>query len=319
MVHIPFFNIDVPEPRIDEIMPEVVEYFIRFCSRSVDAALEAVYPLTQEEKTAVYIDQYVKLPREFDRVIERELEGKIKNEDMLSSELEDASFDYYRRLLRRGVIGRSDEGEDEYISRQLGNDQPSVRAALAEQYANTHPHMFSQQHALELIAREGGAPGDAAVQAAAGQLLTAGAADGARAARRLQQQAANVRRMRSQVRTRAKQAGQVTVNTGLGIGLGLLIFRGIGLATREALKALKRARKAATSGGRPAGTPGRPPRATPAASVAPSGPATPAKPGAGGAGGAQKQQGTPSSSSTTTTTTAAAASSRRARPTTRTR
>lgn len=45
---------------------------------------------------AVVAEALDAVPREFNRVIQRELEGKIKNDEMLSSELEDASFDYYR-------------------------------------------------------------------------------------------------------------------------------------------------------------------------------------------------------------------------------
>jgi hypothetical protein len=100
MVHIPFLNIEVPEIRLAQLIPEFVDGTIRLGSRATDAALRYTHPIPEELEEA-YVDLVLdSYPREIQKVFRRGAEGRHKNEDQLSSELEDAAFDYYRRMIR---------------------------------------------------------------------------------------------------------------------------------------------------------------------------------------------------------------------------
>ena len=100
MVHIPFLNIEVPEVRLAQFIPEAVDGTLRLGSRALDAAIQYTHPIPEELEEA-YVDEVLEsYPREIQKVYRRGAEGRHKNEDQLSSELEDAAFDYYRRMIR---------------------------------------------------------------------------------------------------------------------------------------------------------------------------------------------------------------------------
>ncbi len=100
MVNIPFLNIEVPEVRLATALPDLVNGSLRLASKAMDAAMQVTHPLPPEVEKA-YVDEVLEsFPREVQKVFQRGADGKHKNEDQLSSELEDASFDYYRRMIR---------------------------------------------------------------------------------------------------------------------------------------------------------------------------------------------------------------------------
>jgi hypothetical protein len=74
-------------------------------------------------------------PREFHKVFQRGMEGRHKNDDIMSSELEDASFDYYRRQIRSSIVGETDEDVEDVAAYKLGLDRPSARDLATTQHA----------------------------------------------------------------------------------------------------------------------------------------------------------------------------------------
>ena len=100
MVHIPFLNIEVPEVRLATLLPEAVTGGLRLASKAMDTAIRVTHPLPPQVEEAYVEEVLESFPREFQKVFRRGADGKHKNEDQLSSELEDASFDYYRRMIR---------------------------------------------------------------------------------------------------------------------------------------------------------------------------------------------------------------------------
>jgi hypothetical protein len=74
-------------------------------------------------------------PREFHKVFQRGMEGRHKNDDIMSSELEDASFDYYRRQIRSSIVGETDEDVEDVTAYKLGLDRPSARDLATTQHA----------------------------------------------------------------------------------------------------------------------------------------------------------------------------------------
>ena len=119
MVHIPVFGIDVPEPRVAQLLPDTVSCISKGCARIMDAAHDLLYPLPPENEQ-ILMDEFVsRMPREFDRVMSRSLEGKIRNDEQLSSEVEEASFDWYRRMIRTAVAGETEDEQEVRTARPL--------------------------------------------------------------------------------------------------------------------------------------------------------------------------------------------------------
>ena len=104
MVHIPFLNIEVPEVRLATLLPEAVTGGLRLASKAMDTAIRVTHPLPPQVEEAYVEEVLESFPREFQKVFRRGADGKHKNEDQLSSELEDASFDYYRRMIRCAML-----------------------------------------------------------------------------------------------------------------------------------------------------------------------------------------------------------------------
>lgn len=324
---LPLLHAEVPEPRIYELVPDFIEVFIKLCSRSVDAAMGLVFPLSPEQQLARMQAARDRIPREFDKVIMRELEGKIKNDDMLSSELEDASFDYYRRLMRTGMVGASDEGHEEFMARQAGLGGPTPSELVWGRFAEEHPDMA--QPTVESVASSLGIPeGEAGAvpRARLEQALTMHQLRDFATEQLLQAQAKEVASLQGRVRTNRRQATRATVNAGLGVGLGLLIFKGIGMGAQHLMKAWRRAKRQAAKDSARTGGPAsaRAARGTPVASVAATPTKQPPSSGQGARGakaapaGQQQQQGAPQQAQQQQQQ-ASPAASRRARPSTRTR
>ena len=100
MVHIPFLNIEVPEVRLAHLIPEAVNFTISSSTKALDTAMRVAYPMPRPVEEAYVEEVLESYPREFQKVFRRGADCKHKNEDQLSSELEDAAFDYYRRMIR---------------------------------------------------------------------------------------------------------------------------------------------------------------------------------------------------------------------------
>jgi len=131
MVHIPVFGVDVKEPRILHILPQFVEVLVKFCSRVVDVAINSVNPLTREQHEQLAKLQEDALPREFQRVFQKVKDGELENEDVVSSEAEEAGYAYYRRMLRTSIVGASDEEEEDVLLRKMGRHGPSAREKVS--------------------------------------------------------------------------------------------------------------------------------------------------------------------------------------------
>lgn len=103
MVNIPFLNIEVPEVRLAKLIPEAVDTAIATSTKILDTAMRIAYPLPEAIEEAYVEEVLESYPREFQKVFRRGADCKHKNEDQLSSELEDAAFDYYRRMIRHAA------------------------------------------------------------------------------------------------------------------------------------------------------------------------------------------------------------------------
>jgi hypothetical protein len=118
MVYIPFLKIDIPEPRLQEVVPNTISFVIGLLHRALDAASQTIDPPTPERQQEY--DQAVEdaLPRELRKVLSKWDAGTIKDEAKLSSEVEDACYDYYRRTIRQNVAGYSDEDTEDWADRR---------------------------------------------------------------------------------------------------------------------------------------------------------------------------------------------------------
>ena len=251
---------DVPEVRIIQAVPAVVETVIRLCSRLLDASMDAVFPLRGQALDLVLEAQAAAIPPEYARAIAKLEEGKIKNDDQWSSEVHEASYEFYRRRLREQIGGFKGETAEDFTARQLGLTAPGASAEVLSRHLDLNPHLDPDTEMLADIAAAG-EPGPASVR---DQLHAA-------VSQRLQHQVstlsgvaaqeAEVAGLRSRVRSRAKQSTVTIANAGLGIGLSFMIFKGARMAVKKIIKEVKRARKLATAGGRPASPVARPSRA----------------------------------------------------------
>jgi hypothetical protein len=132
MVHVPFFDFDIPEPRLAELLPRAASAALRGATACCDAARDALFPLTTQQREAHERALIAALPREVRRSHKRILlQGNERDALAVSSELEDASYAYYRRQLRTAVAGRSDEDTDDAVWRRLVAGGDAVRDAEA--------------------------------------------------------------------------------------------------------------------------------------------------------------------------------------------
>ncbi len=253
-----------------EIVPDVVVTVIRICSRLLDAATDAIYPLSPEAADALAVQQIASIPREFDRVIKRQLEGKIKNDEQLSSEIEDASFDYYRRLLRTSIVGGSDEAHEDFMARQLFGEQLQPQLEVMQAYELEHPEAFldtedGAQAAVQMAASSAGQQGEPTAAAPPQELAQLALQqqrqeDLKRGVYRMREQAgvrqrqldsqqAELTTLRRRALTSMAQAARSATNAGLGVALGVLLFKGLALSATRLVKLVRRARKQLLGGG----------------------------------------------------------------------
>lgn len=72
MVHVPVLKIDIPEPRLQELVPGAVEFTISSINRLISVADGIVHPLTPEQQLAKQAQWVANLPPEFQKVCKRE-------------------------------------------------------------------------------------------------------------------------------------------------------------------------------------------------------------------------------------------------------
>lgn len=133
MVYVPFLNVELPEPKLVVIIPNAVSALLGCTGKVLEYGKDVLYPPSEADLKAYERSFEAGIPREFDRIRKRYAEGKILDDEMFSSEMEDASFDWYRRMLRTSAIGATDEDTEDVAARKLGMRQPSLQAAVQAQ------------------------------------------------------------------------------------------------------------------------------------------------------------------------------------------
>ncbi|EFJ46910.1 hypothetical protein VOLCADRAFT_105350 [Volvox carteri f. nagariensis] len=225
MVHVPFFNVDLPEPKLGALIPDTVSAVLGCTAKALEYGTELLHPPSAADLKAYERSFEAQIPREFNRVRKRYAEGKIINDEQLSSELEDASFDWYRRQLRTSVIGATDEEMEDVAARKLGLRQPSLQVAVQEKCL------------ADALADAGGIDLEAELRDAAEfQAMRAREEDLRReVAERLQR----LTELRRQVRPAQRQALSNISNASGGLLAGVLLFKSALLLTRRIFKRRK--------------------------------------------------------------------------------
>jgi hypothetical protein len=96
MVYVPILKIDLPEPRLQELLPSLVSGVVQGCTLAFDAVHDYLRPLSPPAEQRLYEEVITNLPREFRKARKRIIELDVRDEDKLSEELEDASYAFYR-------------------------------------------------------------------------------------------------------------------------------------------------------------------------------------------------------------------------------
>ncbi|KAG1665427.1 hypothetical protein FOA52_005769 [Chlamydomonas sp. UWO 241] len=284
MVHIPFLNIEVGEVRLAELIPDVVEGGVRLCTRAMDAGMRATHPLPPVIEEALVEEVLENYPREIKRVLLRAGEGKHKDEDGLSSEIEEASYAFYRRMIRTSCVGDTEEDQEDVTAYKLGLDRPSASARAwrmheieqAERAGEAGPALAwgeEEELAMQAALAAAGASSSAGLAVADGALTT----------------------LRSRVRRDGMQGASSAVNAGLGLALAVVVIKGCAMLTQQLLRLRPKGKKA-----KPKAKPA--PRGAATWELPPvGGGSTPAAKGGKGAAAAAAKQETPRTSTRTTT------------------
>ncbi|PNW88261.1 hypothetical protein CHLRE_01g021650v5 [Chlamydomonas reinhardtii] len=213
MVHVPFFGIDLPEPRLAAVMPDAVYALVQGTHKLGEYAHDLVFPPTPEDLRKLEQQVNATIPREFDRVRQRYAEGKIANDEQLSSELEDASFNWYRRQLRTSVVGATDEELEDVAVRKLRLEPPALQASL-------------QERALAAAVTAAGGV-DLAAEVADAAALAALAEQEAETRRLLAARQARLADLRKQLRPAHRQAIGTITNASAGMLVGVLVVKSV--------------------------------------------------------------------------------------------
>jgi hypothetical protein len=139
MVHIPVLKIDVPDPDISSLLPAAASAAIGALTSLHDAVRTFLHPLPAEAAAAYEEAEIAALPRELRKARKRIAARRIEDVDKQSSELEEAAFAFYRRMLRTNAAGLSDEDLEDAAWRRMlapaqlgeGADANAVLAATA--------------------------------------------------------------------------------------------------------------------------------------------------------------------------------------------
>jgi hypothetical protein len=166
MVHIPVLKIDVPDPDISSLLPAAASVAISALTSLHDAAGAFLHPLPPEAAAAYEEAEVAALPRELRKARKRIAARRIEDVEKQSSELEEAAFAFYRRMLRTNAAGLSDEDLEDAAWRRMlapprhgeGADADAVlAAAAAARAANAEDATAPPQ--LLVAAAEAASPG----------------------------------------------------------------------------------------------------------------------------------------------------------------
>lgn len=119
MVHIPFLKIDVPDPDISALIPATISLAVNFVAAIHDAIDNFLHPLSPDARELYERKCISALPKEFRKARKRIKERRIVDPDKQSSELEEAGFAYYRRMIRTNWVGYTDEDMEDATFRRL--------------------------------------------------------------------------------------------------------------------------------------------------------------------------------------------------------
>jgi hypothetical protein len=126
MVHVPILKIDIPEPRLSDLIPSTIELVINTLTIISDRVDDFINPVPPEHAELFSELAVGAIPKEFRKARKRLIERKEKDEDKISEELEDAAFAYYRRSMRETWVGSSDEMPEEVgFGRLIDGDSAS--------------------------------------------------------------------------------------------------------------------------------------------------------------------------------------------------
>lgn len=228
MVHIPVFNVDVPEPRVAELLPGAADVSISLIRRIIENVERVVHPTTREEDEELMKTLKDGLPREYQRVLNRYDEDKIKNDDQLSSELEDASYDHYRRLLRTGVAGATEEMQEDVSAWKLGLDRPSVQEGIWDMYREANELMHEDAASMLQVPDHLRPLYNQAISQQAVQQDLA-----------LALQTSQLVNTSAKVNTALQQSAHTILSAGWGIALSLMVFKGTAALLQRLIKGKK--------------------------------------------------------------------------------
>lgn len=200
----------------------MVEGTLRVCTKALDAALRVTHPLPAEVEEALVEDVLESYPREVKKVLHRGGQGKHKNEDQLSSELDEAMYGFYRRMIRTAAVGDSEEDQEDVTAYKLGCDRPSASNAAwemhelqQEEQAIANPPSMLAMAEPEMLAMHTMLASDAAARAA--PAVMPGSLDS----------------LRSRVRPGVAQGTGSALNAGLGLALAVGLVRGVGALAHQ--------------------------------------------------------------------------------------
>ena len=136
MVHIPILKVDVPDPDIASLLPAAATATLSALTALHDAVAGVLRPLPPAAAALYEGEAVAALPREVRAARKRIRARRIDDEDKQSSELEEAAFAYYRRMIRTNWVGYSDEASEDTALRRLTAPglpglQADARAAAA--------------------------------------------------------------------------------------------------------------------------------------------------------------------------------------------
>lgn len=258
MVYVPFLKIDLPEPRLEDIIPGTVHVFIKALTAIFDFADDLLRPLSPAGQQLYDEARIASLPREIRLARKKIAENKIDDPEKQSEEIEDAAFAYYRRRLRETIAGYSDEEtEDETFRRLVDPSSPSQQvwsAHVAERVARLPPEAL--EAATAAAAAAAASPEVEALQQQHERRLFASG---------LSETSSSKGAMTAgidtdvQLPSAARRAVATTAAGGAGLMLGVGIVKVLRLLTRprRGRQQRQQQRTAITAQGQPAGKAGR--------------------------------------------------------------
>lgn len=184
-------------------------------------------------------------PREFHRVFQRGVEGRHKNDDIVSSELEDAAFDYYRRQIRSSIVGETDEDIEDVAAYKLGLDRPSAKEEAWTRHLLEKGLLEATGSEEDALIREA----DPVVNALMVKRTPEEAASVKKWIKTLEglenedATSSALKRKTARPRSAVGQAVATSFSAGLGLALGTLGLRGVGLVVKAVRARLNMGKK----------------------------------------------------------------------------